>query len=68
MNDHQTINVAIVEDDNDMRTAMERLISTTDGFNCVGAFDRCETAIPEIENNHPDAQPSVTIFSSAIHL
>ena len=54
MNHNDVIHVAIVEDDDDMRTAIQHLIETTDGFACVGAFESCELALSKIEAERPE--------------
>ena len=48
------ISVAIVEDDDDMRTTLQRLIENTEGFSCIGAFENCEDALSPIEVESPD--------------
>ncbi|MBI1804843.1 MAG: response regulator transcription factor [Ignavibacteriae bacterium] len=48
------IHVAIVEDDDDMRTALQHLIASTEGFACDGAFENCESALSRIEEERPD--------------
>jgi DNA-binding NarL/FixJ family response regulator len=48
------IAVAIVEDDDDIRAGLAKLIDRTKGFSCVCAYRDCETALPEIANDKPD--------------
>lgn len=43
--DATPVRVAIVEDDAEIRGALELLISGTSGYACVGAFGDCESAI-----------------------
>ena len=54
MNNHEIIYVAIVEDDAEMRETLQRLISTTDGFDCVGVFENCEAALLFFKSEQPD--------------
>ncbi|SEN07424.1 two component transcriptional regulator, LuxR family [Chitinophaga rupis] len=48
------ISVAIVEDNHDIRTAMELLINGSDGYACVGTFNNAETALEQIPNLLPN--------------
>ncbi len=48
------INVAIVEDDNDIRTLLELLIDRSPGFSCKRTFSDAETALNELINLKPD--------------
>jgi DNA-binding NarL/FixJ family response regulator len=41
----ETIRVALVEDDGAMREGLRWLITTSEGFRCVGAFPNVETAL-----------------------
>jgi DNA-binding NarL/FixJ family response regulator len=49
-----TINVAIVEDDKDIRESLKALISSQPGFCCTGAFESGEAALKNIPVNPPD--------------
>ena len=52
--DQREITVAIVEDDAGTREGLERILSDTPGFHCVGAFESCEAAIPRLLESQPD--------------
>lgn len=52
------ISVAIVEDNHDIRTAMELLINGSDGYACIGAFNNGETAVEQI----PSLLPNVVLM------
>lgn len=52
------ISVAIVEDNHDIRTAMELLINGSDGYACVGTFNNAETALEQI----PSLLPNVVLM------
>ncbi len=54
MTTEKVIDVAIVEDDDDMRTTLQRLIESTKGFSCTGAFESCEDALEMIQAERPD--------------
>lgn len=49
------IKLAIVEDDRIIRQGLQVILDGTEGFKCVGAFDRCETLLREIQTIRPDA-------------
>ena len=53
-----TITIAIVEDNHDIRTAMELLINGSDGYACVGTFNNAETAVEQI----PQLMPNVVLM------
>lgn len=42
------IGVAIIEDDAGTRQSLERILSGTPGFHCVGAFGSCEDALQDL--------------------
>ena len=42
------IDVAIVEDDDDIREGLQLLLDGTDGYDCVGSFASCEDALQEV--------------------
>ncbi|MCA9729397.1 MAG: response regulator transcription factor [Candidatus Eisenbacteria bacterium] len=51
------IRVVVIEDDADIRGALELLISGTPGYTCGGAFGDCESALAALVpggNGHPD--------------
>ncbi|RAJ06815.1 LuxR family two component transcriptional regulator [Chitinophaga skermanii] len=52
------ISVAIVEDNHDIRTAMELLINGSDGYACIGAFNNAEAALEKI----PHLMPNVVLM------
>jgi len=52
------ISVAIVEDNHDIRTAMELLINGSDGYACIGTFNNAEAALEKI----PQLMPSVVLM------
>ncbi len=48
------LQVAIVEDDSEIRTTLGLIIDSTDGFCCQQLFNDCETAIKELPKDKPD--------------
>jgi len=48
------IKVLIYDDVQELRETLELLVSTTEGFEVVGAFDNCETAPTDIAVLQPD--------------
>lgn len=50
----ETIYVAIIEDDRDIREGLTLLIDGSEGYRCVAAYGSCEQALPEIESAIPD--------------
>ncbi|MFK7920792.1 MAG: response regulator [Bacteroidia bacterium] len=48
------IDVGIVEDDEDIRSALALIIDGTPGFICEQTFNSCEEAIPRILEHQPD--------------
>ncbi len=50
----KTVSIAIVEDKNEIREGLARLISQTDGFICCGAYRSMEEALAKIAENIPD--------------
>lgn len=52
--ENDMINVAIVEDDHEIRESLAILINGTVGFSCTNKFTDCETAIPAILEDTPD--------------
>lgn len=48
------IHVAIIEDDNEIRTTLALIIDGTPGFSCMFSYSDCETGIPEIIKHKPD--------------
>ena len=52
--DPAIISVIIVEDDNQIREGITTLLSTTEGFKLIAAYESCEKFLKEIKNNLPD--------------
>jgi DNA-binding NarL/FixJ family response regulator len=50
----QTIRVAIVEDDEDVRDMLERVFKATEGFELAGSWPDMETALRFIKLNRPN--------------
>lgn len=50
----EKISVAIVEDDDEIRLMLERLIDNTPGFSCKHVFNNCESAAERIKKFHPE--------------
>lgn len=50
----ETISVAIVEDENDIRNSLAIIINGSPGFECVGAYISVEAALKEIDQQLPD--------------
>jgi DNA-binding NarL/FixJ family response regulator len=48
------INVCIVEDNNDIRSAMEQIISMSDGYKISGSFSTADDALQNIALLNPD--------------
>ena len=51
MND---ISVCIVDDNNELRAALEEIISMSDGYNCAGAMSTAEEAVRKLPLIKPD--------------
>jgi DNA-binding NarL/FixJ family response regulator len=47
------IGVAIVEDHPDLRNSLALILKSTSGFRCVGAYDRCETLLDDLDSTRP---------------
>ncbi|WP_232825997.1 MULTISPECIES: response regulator [Chitinophaga] len=52
------ISVAIVEDNHDIRSAMELLINGSEGYACIGAFNNAEMALEKV----PQLLPNVVLM------
>ncbi|MBL7758245.1 MAG: response regulator transcription factor [Chitinophagaceae bacterium] len=52
------ISVCIVDDNRDLRNALEEIISMSEGYECVGTLGTAEEAIRQI----PDLQPDVVLM------
>lgn len=50
----ENINVAIVEDENEIRELLEKIIDRSPGFSCKYVFKDCESAIEPIKTAKPD--------------
>jgi len=48
------IRVAIFEDNRSLRESLFRLLGSSEGFTCVGAFAHCERVVENIEETQPD--------------
>ncbi|MBN8862210.1 MAG: response regulator transcription factor [Sphingobacteriales bacterium] len=48
------ISVCIVDDNRDLRNALEEIISMSEGYECVGTLGTAEEAIRQIPELHPD--------------
>lgn len=48
------IKILLYDDSQVMRETLVLLLSNTDGFEVVGAFDNCETAVQDIKTLQPD--------------
>lgn len=57
-NSMDIISVAIVEDNHDIRSAMELLINGSEGYACIGAFNNAETALEKV----PQLLPNVVLM------
>jgi len=53
-NEHCIISVALVEDDEDIRTSLAVLIDGSDEFCCLNSYRDCESALPGILKEKPD--------------
>jgi DNA-binding NarL/FixJ family response regulator len=49
-----TIEVAIVEDQREIRESLALLIGGTEGFNCAGAYRSMEEALEKLQHRQPD--------------
>jgi DNA-binding NarL/FixJ family response regulator len=47
------ITICIVEDNKDIRQALEQIIKMSDGYACVGSFENAEDALTGIPELHP---------------
>jgi DNA-binding NarL/FixJ family response regulator len=48
------IRVAIFEDNRNLRESLFRLLESSEGFTCAGAFAHCERVVENIEETQPD--------------
>jgi len=51
---NESIRIAIVEDDEKIRSSLVVLIEGTFGLRCVGAYENAEAALRDIPNKEPD--------------
>ena len=54
MNERTAIKVALVEDDGSTREGLRLLIHGSPGFNCIGAYESVEEALPALARDLPD--------------
>jgi DNA-binding NarL/FixJ family response regulator len=54
MTEAQTIKVALVEDQREIRDGLAQLINATPGFGCSGAYASMEEALDKLPKNVPD--------------
>lgn len=54
MTEAQTIKVAIVEDQREIRDGLAQLLNTTPGYRCSGAYASMEEALDKLPKNLPD--------------
>ena len=54
MTEVQTIKVAIVEDQREIREGLAQLINATPGYRCSGAYPSMEEALDKVPKNLPD--------------
>jgi DNA-binding NarL/FixJ family response regulator len=54
MNDRPAINVALIEDDGPTREGLRLLIHGSMGFQCIGAYESVEEALPALAQDTPD--------------
>jgi DNA-binding NarL/FixJ family response regulator len=54
MTEAQTIKVAVVEDQREIRDGLAQLINATPGYRCSGAYASMEEAIDKLPKNLPD--------------
>lgn len=52
--EERTIRVAIVEDKDEIRFGLSRLIGGSEGFECIGSFATMEDALEELPKDLPD--------------
>ncbi|MBX7150371.1 response regulator transcription factor [bacterium] len=48
------IKVAVVEDDKIIRQGLHLILDSTEGFKCVGAYERCEALLKELNVRKPE--------------
>jgi DNA-binding NarL/FixJ family response regulator len=51
---NESIRIAVVEDDEKIRSSLVVLIEGTHGFRCVGAYETAEAALRDVPNKEPD--------------
>ena len=54
MADRESIWVALIEDDADIRESLALIIDGTAGFSCSGRYADCETALADLPRHPPD--------------
>jgi len=50
----KTLNISIVEDSQEFRSALEELINAAEGFSCISVFGNGESALKKIPKQLPD--------------
>jgi DNA-binding NarL/FixJ family response regulator len=48
------LRIAIIEDERDIRESLAVLINGTPGFRCIARYGLMETALANVEREHPD--------------
>jgi DNA-binding NarL/FixJ family response regulator len=48
------IRVSILDDDEEFREVLSKVLNKSDGFKCVGSYETCEQALTKIEEDLPD--------------
>ena len=48
------IKVSIIEDKNDLRSSLGKLINESVGFKCISTYANCESAMPAVYKDKPD--------------
>lgn len=54
MEENKNIEVAIVEDDDEIRLSLQKIIDGSQGFSCRSVFTDCESAVKFLESSPPD--------------
>jgi DNA-binding NarL/FixJ family response regulator len=54
MTPEKSIDVAIIEDDGDMRSTLQEIVDLTPDLTCTGSFGTCEEALACLADDRPD--------------